>query len=87
MLLPPEGPNTCENSFFYAGKAFGPQSGFFIFRPETARFEPARTIDPLFAKAFEEALEGGVELVTSKFFYEGIPFFWSFRIGAGLRKV
>ncbi len=80
VALFPDAPTTrgtkhMRELLFLRRQGFRAVVWFLIFRPETTSFEPARTIDPQFAKVFEEALEGGVELVTSKFFYDGHTLF------------
>jgi len=80
VALFPDAPTTrgtkhLRELLFLRQQGFQAAVWFLIFRPETTRFEPARAIDPQFAKAFDQALEGGVELVTSKFFYDGHTLF------------
>ncbi len=80
VALFPDAPTTrgtkhMRELLFLRRQGFRAAVWFLIFRSETTSFEAARTIDPLFAKAFEEVLEGGVELVTTKFFYDGHTLF------------
>ncbi len=75
MALFPDAPTTrgsrhLKTLLSLKRQGFGALLWVLVFRPETKYFAPAADIDPCFARIFEEALEGGVQLITMWFSYD-----------------